>query len=84
MIRLVLLMVLLVVQMVGGGKSHSYTHTLLGVEDEHVTGPSGLPVKETREHSATKQLWPNRDATTHFPDRAWREGVLRLRAQRGC
>ena len=63
---------------------HSYTHTLLGVDEEHVTGPSGLPVKGTREHSATKGLWPNRDATTRFPDRAWREGVLRLRAQRGC
>ena len=24
---------------------HSYTHTLPGVVEEHVTGPSGLPVK---------------------------------------
>ena len=24
---------------------HSYTHTLLGVIEEHVTAPSGLPVK---------------------------------------
>ena len=44
---------------------HSYTHTLLGSVDECVTGPRGLPVKGTREPSATKRLWPNRDATTH-------------------
>ena len=49
-----------------------------------VVGPSDPPVKKTREHSAAKQLWPNRDATTRFPARAWREGVLLLRAQRGC
>ena len=60
------------------------THTLPGVVDECVKGPSGLPEKGTREHSATKRLLPNRDATTRFPVRAEREGVLRLRAQRGC
>ena len=49
-----------------------------------VMGPNDPPVKKTREHSAAKQLWPNRDATTRFPARAWREGVLLLRAQRGC
>ena len=49
-----------------------------------VVGPNDPPVKKTREHSAAKQLWPNRDATTRFPARAWREGVPLLRAQRGC
>ena len=63
---------------------HSYTHALLGVVEDQVVGPNDPPVKKTREHSAAKQLWPNRDATTRFPARAWREGVLLLRAQRGC
>ena len=49
-----------------------------------VVGPNDPPVKKTREHSAAKQLWPNRDATTRFPARAWREGVLLLHAQLGC
>ena len=49
---------------------HTYTHTLLGVVDECVKGPSGLPLKGTREHSAIKRLWPNKDATTRFPVRA--------------
>ena len=39
---------------------HSYTHT-------HVVGPSDPPVKKTREHSATKQLWPNRERHNAFP-----------------
>ena len=63
---------------------HSYTHTLLGVVEDHVVGPNDPPVKKTREHSAAKQLWPNMDATTPFPARAWRAGVLLLRAQRVC
>ena len=63
---------------------HSYTHALLaGVEDK-VVGPNDPPVKKTREHRAAKQLWPNRDATTRFPARAWREGVRLLRAQCEC
>ena len=49
-----------------------------------VVGRNDPPVKNPREHSAAKQLWPNRDATTRFPARAWREGVLLLRAQREC
>ena len=63
---------------------HSYTHALLGGVEDKVVGPNDPLVKKTREHSAPKQLWPNRDATTHFPTRAWREGVLLLRAQREC
>ena len=63
---------------------HSYTHALLGVVGGQVVSPNDPPVKKTREHSAAKQLWPNRDATTCFPARAWGEGVLLLRAQRGC
>ena len=63
---------------------HTYTRTLFVVVDECVKGPSGLPVKGTREHGANKQLWPNRDATTRFPVRAEREGMLRLPAQREC
>ena len=46
---------------------HSYTHTLLGVVEEHVVGPSDPPVKMTREHSAAKQLWPNRGRHNAFP-----------------
>ena len=46
---------------------HSYTHTLLGVVEEHVVGPSDPPVKKTREHSAAKQLWPNRGRHNAFP-----------------
>ena len=46
---------------------HSYTHTLLGVVEEYVVGPSDPPVKKTREHSAAKQLWPNRGRHNAFP-----------------
>ena len=56
---------------------HSYTHTLLGVVEEHVVGPSDPPVMKTREHSAAKQLWPNRGRHNAFsPARAWWEEVL--------
>ena len=41
---------------------HSYTHTLLGVVEEHVVGPSDPPVKRTREHSAAKQGLEGRGA----------------------
>ena len=46
---------------------HSYTHTVLGVVGEHVVGPSDPPVKKTREHSAAKQLWPDRGRHNAFP-----------------
>ena len=46
---------------------HAYTHTLLGVVEEHVVGPSDPPVKKTREHSAAKQLWRNRGRHNAFP-----------------
>ena len=46
---------------------HSYTHTLLGVVEDHVPGPNDPPVKKTREHSAAKQLWPNRGRHNPFP-----------------
>ena len=46
---------------------HSYTHTLLGVVEEHVVGPNDPPVKKTRDHSAAKQLWPNRGRHNAFP-----------------
>ena len=64
---------------------HSYTHTLLGVVEEHVVVHNDPPVKKTREHSAAKQLWPNRGRHKHIsPAGAWREEVLFLRALRGC
>ena len=63
---------------------HSYTHALLRDVEDKVVGPNDPPVKETREHSAAKQLWPNRDVTTRFPARAWRGRAHRWRAQRGC
>ena len=47
-------------------------------------GSNDPPVKKTREHSAAKQLWPNRDARTRFPARAWRGRAHRWPAQRGC
>ena len=46
---------------------HSYTHALLGGVEDKVVGPNDPPVKKTREHSAAKQLWPNRDVTTRYP-----------------
>ena len=46
---------------------HSYPHTLLGVVEEYVVGPSDPPVKKTREHSAAKQLLPNRERHNAFP-----------------
>ena len=46
---------------------HSYTHTLLGVVEEHVVGPNDPPVKATREDSAAKQLWPNKGRHNAFP-----------------
>ena len=63
---------------------HSYTHALLGGVEDKVVGPSDPPVKETKEHSAAKQLWTSRDVTTRFPARAWRGEAHRWRAQRGC
>ena len=45
--------------------------------------PWWLTCESTREHSASKQLWPDSNVTTRFPVRAWREGVLYQRAQRG-
>ena len=61
-----------------------YTHALLGGVGDKDVGPNDPPVKKTREHSAAKQLWPNRDLTTRFPARAWRGRAHRWRAQRGC
>ena len=46
---------------------HSYTHTLMGVVEEHVVGPNDPAVKKTREHSAAKQLLPNRGRHNAFP-----------------
>ena len=46
---------------------HSYTHTLLGVVEDQVVGPNDPPVTKTREHSAAKQLWPNRARHNAFP-----------------
>ena len=63
---------------------HSYTHALLGGVEDKGVGANDPPVKKTREHSAAKQLWPNRDVITRFPARAWRGRAHRWRAQRGC
>ena len=62
----------------------SYTHALLGGVEAKVMGPNDPPVKKTREHSAAKQLWPNRDARTRFAARAWKAEAHSWRAQRGC
>ena len=46
---------------------HSYTHALLGGVEHKVVGPNDPPVRKTREHSAAKQLWPNRGRHNTFP-----------------
>ena len=46
---------------------HSYTHAVLGVVGGQVVSPNDPPVKKTREHSAAKQLWPNRARHNAFP-----------------
>ena len=40
---------------------------VLSVVEDHVVGPNDPPVKKTREHSAAKQLWPNRGRHKAFP-----------------
>ena len=40
-----------------------------------ITGPIGPPVRYTRERGADMQPWPDKDASTCFAARAWREGV---------
>ena len=59
---------------------HFYTHALLGGVEEEDTSPNGSPVRLQEKHRAIKRLWPNREATTRFPARAWRGGLLFLRA----
>ena len=46
---------------------HSYTHALPGVVGGQVVSPNDPPVKKAREHSAAKQLWPNRRRHNAFP-----------------
>ena len=46
---------------------HSYKHTLLGGVEDQVVSPNDPPVEKTREHSAAKQLWPNRGRHNAFP-----------------
>ena len=46
---------------------HSYTHSPLGGAEDQVVSPNDPPVKKTREHSAAKQLWPNRGRHNAFP-----------------
>ena len=63
---------------------HSYTHALLGGVEGEVMSPSGSPVKWQANTEATKHVGPSRSATTRFPARAWRKGVLLEHAQRTC
>ena len=56
---------------------HSYTHTLLGVVEGHVVGRRDPPVRKTREHSAAKQVRPNRGRHNAFP-------LLGLGGKRSC
>ena len=39
---------------------HPYTQALLGGVEDKVLGLNDPPVGKTREHSAAKQLWPNK------------------------
>ena len=64
---------------------------LLTLTPTHATGwpwqgghePYWLPCEIASKLSATGQLWPAREALARFPDRAWSEGLLYQRAQRG-
>ena len=46
---------------------HSYTHTLLGVVEEHVVGPHDPPVKEQENTALLSNCGLTGDATTRFP-----------------
>ena len=46
---------------------HSYTHTLLGVVEEHVVGPNDPPVKEQENTALLSNCGLTGDATTRFP-----------------
>ena len=46
---------------------HSYSHTLLGVVEEHVVGPNNPPVKEQENTALLSNCGPTGDATTRFP-----------------
>ena len=46
---------------------HSYTHTLLGVVEEHVVGPNDPPVKEQENTALLSNYGLTGDATTRFP-----------------
>ena len=45
---------------------HSYTHTLLGVVEEHVVGPEDPPVKEQENTALLSNCGLTGDATTRF------------------
>ena len=45
----------------------SYTHTLLGVVEEHVVGPSDPPVKSQENTALLSNCGLTGDATTLFP-----------------
>ena len=45
-----------------------------------MSGPYWLTSVLGREHSASMELWPSRDAITRTPTRTWRGGVFCLRA----
>ena len=46
---------------------HSYTHTLLGVVEEHVVGPSDPPVRRQENTALLSNCGLTGDATTRFP-----------------
>ena len=46
---------------------HSYTHTLLGVVEEHVVGPSDPPVMRQEDTALLRNCGLTGDATTRFP-----------------
>ena len=46
---------------------HSYTHTLLGVVEDHVVGPNDPPVKEQENTALLSNCCLTGDATTRFP-----------------
>ena len=46
---------------------HSYTHTLLGVVEEHVVGPNDPPVKEQENTALLSNCGLTGDTTTRFP-----------------
>ena len=63
--------------------NHSYTHALLGGVEDVDKSPGGSPVR-LQENTELLSFCGLTGTPQRLPARAWREGVLLLRAQRIC